>query len=230
MSRVEQFLLGSAATRSAIQIGLVNSMPDAMLRTTELQFARLLKDGRRSPGRAPSPFFLTLHAAQCGNARPNGRFYDDAALLEAADIDALILTGAAPDAADPRQDTHLGGTHPTDRLGPDRHPFHALFRLRGPGRRAASGRDREPAPGAQTVRLYDSRRVEDDPLFLQYRTHRAGAACAPRDIAGAIWRPRAIRVLARLANQGDGDGQADIFTREPPGSSQFVFSARSPGI
>ena len=31
-------------------------------------------------------------------------------------------------------------------------------------------------------------------------------------------------MLARLgAHGGDGDGQVDIFTREPPGSSQFVF-------
>ena len=43
MSRVEQFLLGGGHNRTAIHVGLVNNMPDAALRATELQFARLLK-------------------------------------------------------------------------------------------------------------------------------------------------------------------------------------------
>jgi homoserine O-succinyltransferase len=44
MSRVEQFLLGGGHSRTTIQVGLVNNMPDRDLRATELQFARLLKD------------------------------------------------------------------------------------------------------------------------------------------------------------------------------------------
>jgi hypothetical protein len=42
MSRVEQFLLGGGHNRTAIHVGLVNNMPDAAMRATELQFARLL--------------------------------------------------------------------------------------------------------------------------------------------------------------------------------------------
>ena len=44
MSRVEQFLLGSGFSPAAVHVGLLNNMPDAGLRATELQFARLLKD------------------------------------------------------------------------------------------------------------------------------------------------------------------------------------------
>ena len=44
MSRVEQFLLGGSHTRAAVHVGLVNNMPDAAMRATELQFARLLKE------------------------------------------------------------------------------------------------------------------------------------------------------------------------------------------
>ena len=44
MSRAEQFLLGSGHSPAAIQVGLLNNMPDAQLRATELRFAQLLKD------------------------------------------------------------------------------------------------------------------------------------------------------------------------------------------
>ena len=42
MSRVENFLLGGRHNRTAVHVGLVNNMPDADMRATELQFAKLL--------------------------------------------------------------------------------------------------------------------------------------------------------------------------------------------
>jgi homoserine O-succinyltransferase/O-acetyltransferase len=221
MSRVEQFLLGSGRNRSAIQIGLVNNMPDAMLRTTELQFARLLKD-------AAGPLDVRLRLFSLRSmpraAETRGRmagFYDDAAFLEAADIDALIFTGSAPDAADPRQEptwaelTQLIDWAQTGTLSTLFSGFAAqaaLLHLDGvacrPLVRKLSG-------------VYDSRRVEDDPLFFNTEPtvpvpHSRHSEIAEEDLAA-----KGYRVLARLVNQGDG--QADIFTREPPGSSQFVF-------
>lgn len=62
MSRVEQFLLGSGHNRTAIHVGLVNNMPDAALRTTELQFARLLKD-------AAGPLDVRLRLSLCAPSR-----------------------------------------------------------------------------------------------------------------------------------------------------------------
>jgi len=221
MSGVEQFLLGSGRTRSAIQIGLVNSMPDAMLRTTELQFARLLKDAA-----GPLDVRLRLFSLRSmpRSAEMRGRmagFYDDAAFLEAADIDALIFSGAAPDAADPRQEptwaelTQLIDWAQTGTLSTLFSGFAAqaaVLHLDGiacrPLVHKLSG-------------VYESRRVEDDPLFFNTEPTVPVPHSRPCDIAGDDLAAKGYRVLARLANQGDG--QADIFTREPPGSSQFVF-------
>ena len=41
---IENFSFGQRGTRATLHIGLVNNMPDAALRVTELQFARLLKE------------------------------------------------------------------------------------------------------------------------------------------------------------------------------------------
>ena len=49
MSRVEQFLLGGGRNRETVHVALVNNMPDAAMRATELQFARLLKAAAGSP-------------------------------------------------------------------------------------------------------------------------------------------------------------------------------------
>ncbi len=223
MSRVEQFLLGSGHNRTAIQIGLVNNMPDAMLRTTELQFARLLKDAA-----GPLDVRLRLFSLRSmpRSAETRGRmagFYDDAAFLEAADIDALIFSGAAPAGADPRQEpywaelTQLIDWAQTATLS-------ALFS--GFAAQAAV-LHLDGIAGRPLVRkltgVYDSRRVEDDPLFFNAEPTVPVPHSRSCDISGDDLAAKGYRVLARLVDQGDGDGQADIFTRELPGSSQFVF-------
>src|SRR5882724_10083404 len=106
MSQVEQFLLGSGHNRTAIHVGLVNNMSDAALRTTELQFARLLKDAAGPLDVRLRLFSLrTIARAAETRARMAG-FYDDATFLEAANIDALIVTGAQPGTADQRQEPY----------------------------------------------------------------------------------------------------------------------------
>src|SRR5882762_4473992 len=106
MSGVEQFLLGNGHNRTAIHVGLVNNMPDAALRTTELQFARLLKDAAGSLDVRLRLFSLgSIPRGPETRARMAG-FYDDAAFLEAANIDALIVTGAQPGAADLRDEPY----------------------------------------------------------------------------------------------------------------------------
>lgn len=223
MSRVEQFLLGSGRNRSAIQVGLVNNAPDAVLRTTELQFARLLKDAA-----GPLDVRLRLFSLRSmpRGAETRGRmagFYDDAAFLEAADIDALIFTGAAPAAADPRREPYWAefaqlidwaqtGTLSTLFSGFAAQA--AVLHLDGIAHRPLGGK---------LSGVYDSRRVEDDPLFFNADTTVPVPHSRSCDIAGKDLLAKGYRVLARLVSQGDGDGQADIFTREVPGSSQFVF-------
>lgn len=91
---VENFAFGQRGTRATLHIGLVNNMPDASLRSTELQFARLLKE-------AAGGFDLRLHLfampeirrGEDARARMDG-FYADAAAIPEAGMDALIFTGA----------------------------------------------------------------------------------------------------------------------------------------
>src|ERR1700733_12982467 len=103
-SEVEKFALGDGhgGHRGVIHVGLVNNMPDAAMRATELQFARLLKE-------AAGPLDVRLHLfslaqierGALARSRMEG-FYADAGTLPHAGIDALIVTGAEPHAADLR--------------------------------------------------------------------------------------------------------------------------------
>src|ERR1700761_2858513 len=93
---IENFAFGSRGTKATLHIGLVNNMPDAAMRATELQFARLLKD-------AASDFDVRLHLfslpeiarGETQRSRMEG-FYADVATLPEAGMDGLIITGAEP--------------------------------------------------------------------------------------------------------------------------------------
>ena len=219
MSRVEQFLLGSGHNRAAIHIGLVNNMPDAMLRATELQFARLLKD-------AAGPLDVRLRLFSLSSiprsVETRGRmagFYDNAAFLEAADIDALIVTADQSGTADLRQEPYWAeltglidwaqtGTLSTlfSGLAAQAAVLHLDGIVHRPLTRKLSG-------------VYDSRQVEDDPLFFNAAPMAPVPHSRRSNIAEGDLTAKGYRVLSRL----DGCDQVDIFTREPPGSSQFVF-------
>ena len=218
MSRVEQFLLGGGHNRAAIHIGLVNNMPDAALRATELQFARLLKEAAGSLDVRLRLFSLrSIARSEETRARMAG-FYDDAGFLQASNMDALIVTGAQPDTSDLRDEPYWAElAHLIDwaEIGTISTLFSclaahaAVLHLDGIARRPLA---------AKLSGVYDSVRVEDDPMFFSA----AAAVQVPHsrrnDIAHSDLAARGYRVLARLSN-----GQADIFTREPPGHSRFVF-------
>ena len=106
MSRVEQFLLGSGHNRAAVHVGLVNNMPDAAMRATELQFARLLKEAAGALDVRLRLFSMrSIPRSEQTRSRMAG-FYDDAAFLQASNIDALIITGAQPSTADLRDEPY----------------------------------------------------------------------------------------------------------------------------
>lgn len=223
MSQVEQFLLGSGRNRTAIHVGLVNNMSDAALRTTELQFARLLK-GAAGPLDVRLRLFSLRTIARAAETR--GRmagFYDDAAFLEAANIDALIVTGAQPGTADQRQEPYWAeltelidwaqtGTISTlfSGLAAQAAVLHLDGIVHRPLPRKLSG-------------VYDSRQAQDDPLFFNAFAAVPVPHSRRSDIAESDLTAKGYRVLARLAAKGEADGQADIFIRELPGYSQFVF-------
>ena len=80
MSRVEQFLLGGGHNRACIQVGLVNNMPDAAMRATELQFARLLKEAAGALDVRLRLFSMrSIPRGEPTRSRMAG-FYDDAAV------------------------------------------------------------------------------------------------------------------------------------------------------
>ncbi|MFO1247460.1 MAG: homoserine O-succinyltransferase [Alphaproteobacteria bacterium] len=223
MSRVEQFLLGGGRNRTAIHVGLVNNMPDAAMRATELQFARLLKASAGTLDVRLRLFSLrTIARSEDTRARMNG-FYDDAAFLQAANIDALIITGAQPSTPDLRDEpywaelSHLidwaeGGTIST--LFSCLAAHAAVLHL--------DGIERRPLP-RKLSGVYDSARVEDDPLFF----NTAPAVPVPHsrrnDIDERDLAAKGYRILSKLDFNNGSGGQVDIFTREPPGQSRFVF-------
>ena len=218
MSRVEQFLLGGGHSRAAIQVGLVNNMPDAAMRATELQFARLLKDAAGALDVRLRLFSLrTIARSEQARSRMDG-FYDDAAFLQAASVDALIVTGAESKSGDLRDESYWPElAHLIDwaEIGTISTVFSclaahaAVLHLDGIPRRPLGGK---------LSGVYASSRVEDDPLFFGMGLESPVPHSRRNDIAGADLAAKGYRVLARLNN-----GQADIFTREPPGHSRFVF-------
>jgi homoserine O-succinyltransferase len=218
MSRVEQFLLGGGRNRDAIHVGLVNNMPDEAMRATELQFARLLKDAAGPLDVRLRLFSLrTIARSDEARSRMSG-FYDDAAFLQAANIDALIITGAQPSQDDLRQEpfwqelTQLIdwaeiSTISTIFSGPASHA--AALHLDGIAAR----------PLAQKLSgIYDSIRVEDDALFFNTATSGPVPHARQADLAQSDLTAKGYQLLSRLAN-----GQADIFLREQPGQSRFIF-------
>ncbi len=223
MSRVEQFLLGSGHNRTAIHVGLINNMPDAALRATELQFARILKDAAGTLDVRLRLFSLgSIPRGEQARARMAG-FYDDAAFLQAANIDALIITGAQPETQDLRDEPYWAelaqlidwaqsGTLST--LFSCLAAHAAVLHLDGIKRRPLAGK---------LSGVYRSIRVEDDPLFFNAASTVPMPHSRRNDIAEADLLDKDYRVLARL-DAGDRSGsQVDIFSRELPGHSHFIF-------
>ena len=218
MSGTEQFLLGGGRGHATVQVGLVNNMPDAAMRATELQFARILKDAAGVLDVRLRLFSLAgVPRGEQARARMEG-FYDDAAFLQATGIDALIVTGAEPKSGDLRDEpywpelAHLidwAETHTVSTLFSCLAAHAAVLHLDGVPRR--------PLP-RKLSGVFSRARVEDDPLFFNMGLESAVPHSRRNDIAESDLAAKGYRVLARLA-----DGQADIFTRELPGHSRFVF-------
>ena len=94
MSRVEQFLLGNGHNRAAVHVGLINNMPDAAMRATELQFARLLKEAAGALDVRLRLFSMqSIPRGEQARSRMAG-FYDDAAFLQAAR--SVVRAGLRP--------------------------------------------------------------------------------------------------------------------------------------
>ncbi|HEY0266416.1 MAG TPA: homoserine O-succinyltransferase, partial [Rhizomicrobium sp.] len=206
MSRVEQFLLGGGRFgrevmgRAAIHVGLVNNMPDAAMRATELQFARLLKEAAGALDVRLRLFSLRgIERGEQALSRMAG-FYDDAGFLQASNIDALIVTGAEPKTGDLRQESYwpeLAQLIDWAEIGTISTLFsclaaHAAVQhldniARRPLRRKLSG-------------VFESGRIEDDPLFFSTTAMSRVPHSRRNDIAAADLEAKGYRVLSALVN------------------------------
>lgn len=216
MSRIEQFLLGGGRNRAAIHIGLVNNMPDADMRATELQFARLLKEASGALDVRLRLFSLSgIARGEIARSRMDG-FYDDASFLPAANVDALIITGTG--IQDAHQQTYwpemaeLIDWAQTDTLS-------TLFSGQAAGMAVMHLDGIVRRPLARKISgVFPAMRMEDDPLFFGMPLTTPVPHARRDDIAEADLVEKGYRILARLAS-----GQVDMFTREPAGQSRFVF-------
>jgi homoserine O-succinyltransferase len=218
MSRVEQFLLGSGHNRVCVQVGLVNNMPDEQMRATELQFARLLKEAAGTLDVRLRLFSMrSVPRGEHVRSRMAG-FYDDAEFLQAANMDALIITGAQEAAGNLRDEPYWpelanlidwAQTGTISTLFSSLAAHAAVLQL--------DGIDRRSLP-AKLCGIYERMRVEDDPLFFSSNVSVPVPHSRRHDLAENDLDAKGYRVLSRL-----GNGQVDIFTREPPGQSRFVL-------
>ena len=228
-SRVEKFALGGPGKtgyRGTLHVGLVNNMPDAALRTTELQFARLLKDASGVLG--PNAMDVRLHLfalpeiprGEAVLSRMEG-FYADAALLPAAGLDALIVTGAEPRAGNLRDEPYWASlAHLIDwaEIGTISTYFSCLAAhaavlhldniARRPLDRKLSG-------------VFTSERVADDALLTGLQDGAQVPHSRRNDIPEAALVAHGYRILSRLT-----DGGPDFFCRK--GQSLLVFAQGHP--
>jgi len=97
---------GAFADRSwrTITIGLVNNMPDSAVSATQRQFTRLLEDASAELDLRLSLFALESLPRAAEARRAMAEDYAPASALKAARLDALVVTGAEPCAADLRDE------------------------------------------------------------------------------------------------------------------------------
>jgi len=213
---IENFAFGQRGTRATVHIGLVNNMPDTVLRATELQFARLLKE-------AAGNFDVRLHLfaipeiprGEAAISRMDG-FYADVATLPGAGMDALIITGAEPrtdglngepywQALTRLMDWAQGGTVSTLFSCLAAHAAVLHF----------DGIPRRPLP-KKISGVFASLRAADDPLLTGVPARAATPHSRKNGLLEGDLTAHNYRVLTRLT-----DGSADLFVRE--GRSRLVF-------
>jgi homoserine O-succinyltransferase len=216
---VEKFALGGGhgGYRGTIHVGLVNNMPDAAMRATELQFARLLKESSGSLNVQLHLFSLgSIERGELARSRMEG-FYADAASLPMSGIDALIVTGAEPRAGDLKDESYWPSlAHLIDwaEIG----TISTLFSCLAAHAAALhlSGIARAGLPRKMSG-IFTAARVGEDPLHtgMQGRIH------VPHSRRNSLPESEiarnGYRILTRL------DEGVDSFCRTMPGRSLFLF-------
>jgi homoserine O-succinyltransferase/O-acetyltransferase len=222
---IEKFALGRAAgRRGTLHVGLVNNMPDAALRATELQFAKLLKDA----GAALRHMEVRLHLFSLSDiprgavaqARMEG-FYADAATLPGAGLDALIVTDAQDCRGDLRREPYWRAL--TEMI--DWADFGTISTyFSGLAAQAAvlhlDGIVRQPL-GRKLSGVFIAERAGEDALTAGMGARIEIPHSRSDEVEEAALAARGYRLSWRLAGGG-----ADLFTRKT--GSLFVFAQGHP--
>jgi homoserine O-succinyltransferase len=213
LSRVTQFWNGNS---SPIVIGLVNSMPDTALRSTERQFRALLSIASRTNPAHLRLFHLPeVPRQQWGRSLVN-QYYEDIHKLWAIPLDGLIVTGTEPQAAalvdEPYWPTltrliDWAEDHTASTIWSCLAAHSAVFHIDGIARRALS----EKLSG-----IFDCKRAEDHRLTVDAPPRWRVPHSRYNGLPEETLVHRGYRVLSRSPEAG-----ADIFVRH--GKSLFVF-------
>jgi homoserine O-succinyltransferase/O-acetyltransferase len=220
VTNVEQFAFYHAGPRrrssDVIHIGLVNNMPDAAMRLTELQFARLLRDAAGPIDVRLSLFsFPEIARGEQARSRMEGT-YADTSTLPTAHVDALIVTGAEPREADLRDEAFWPSlTRLTDwaEAGTISAIFSclaahaAVLHLDGIARRALP---------RKLIGVFDCAPVADDALMRDMPAPMQVPHARLNELPEDALAARGYQILSRMA-----DGGVNVFQRKT--RSLFVF-------
>ena len=213
---IENFAFGHRGTKATLHIGLVNNMPDAALRATELQFARLLKDAANNFDVRLHLFAMPeIHRGDTSRSRMEG-FYADVATLAGAGMDALIITGAEPQTEALNQEPYWQAlTRLMDWSAEG--TISTLFSCLAAHAAVLhfDGIPRRPLP-RKISGVFASMRADDDPLLAGLPARGATPHSRKNGLLESDLVAKNYRVLSRLT-----DGSVDAFVRD--GKSRFVF-------
>lgn len=203
-------------TPGELTIGLVNNMPDSALKATERQFMRLLSGAARNvrirfhclalPSVARSP------AAQAHIDKE----YSDITALDRLNIDALIVTGAEPNAASLSQEPFWrdlaelidwAKTHTRSTIWSCLAAHAAVLHLDGIERKRL---------GAKCSGVYSCAKVQDDELTHGLRSPLKISHSRLNEVREGDLASRGYQVLTRSDRAG-----VDIFVKQY--QSRFVF-------
>jgi homoserine O-succinyltransferase len=218
MTGIEKFALGRGGPRDVIHVGLVNNMPDTAMRSTELQFAGMLKEAAGALDVRLHLFSLAdIVRGDLARSRMEG-FYADADTLPNAGIDALIVTGAEPKAGDLRDEPYWDAiAHLVDWA--EIATISTLFSCLAAHAAVLhlDGIARHRLPGKLSG-VFTAQRVGSDPL----QTGMADVFPVPHsrynNLVEAELTDAGYRILSRLSAGG-----VNSFARDMPGRSLFLF-------
>jgi homoserine O-succinyltransferase len=218
MRGIEKFALrgGASGFRHRLDIGLVNNMPDAALRATEMQFAGLLKSAAVGVDVRLQLFSMPgIERSPETRARMEG-FYASTDSLARTRLDALIVTGSEPRTSDLKDELYWPqmaalvdwaqtGAHST--LWSCLAAHAAVLHL--------DGIVRKPLPEKRSG-VFLCERVSEDALFTHMRNSHYTPHSRRNTLDEKTLAAHGYRILSRISGGG-----VDIFTR--PGAGNFVF-------